>query len=384
MKQILNKISIPKVYGGNLPYFFLIYLIFIIPSFWPLTTIRHWGHFALILVFIVSYRLLYTSNRGTPWWWGVQILIDIYFSIFAGYLYLFIYSGWTFGFTSMKAKTFRKYVLFYYVIVLGTIGIMAVRYKSLFFGDNLMNLLTAVAFIFGSPLVARGFAVMSQKNRKLRQANIRLQTQAEERSRIARDLHDNLGQSYSMITVKAELAGKLLTKAQTEAAQMQIGEIKNISRENLQLVRDIVNNLRQESLSMTLVKQEQNLTDAGIYLETQGIEVVAGWPNKVQQLSAAVIKEAVTNIIRYSHGKRCQIVFETRATDFYWRIQDNGRGFKPMEIRQGANGLRGIQQRVAQLNGDCEIDGAHHGTIITVSIPKDIGAAKDHGTNRVS
>ena len=79
-----------------------------------------------------------------------------------------------------------------------------------------------------------------------------------ERERIARDLHDTLGQSFSMITLKTELAKKLLVKAPEKVAP-ELDEIEQTSRQNLQLVREIVNNLHEQSLTEVLLAQTRNL-----------------------------------------------------------------------------------------------------------------------------
>ena len=133
----------------------------------------------------------------------------------------------------------------------------------------------------------------------------------DERKRIARDLHDTLGHSFSMISVKTDFAKKLLNKHpdRLELVDQQLNEIAITSRDNLQIVREIVADLRNETLSNVLINQSENLQEAHIRLLTKGEGQASDWPDSIQSILAACFSETVTNIIRHSKADRCSITF---------------------------------------------------------------------------
>ena len=161
-----------------------------------------------------------------------------------------------------------------------------------------------------SPILAYTFSRSVERQRQLNQTNRRLKTIVErnERERIARDLHDTLGQSFSMITLKTELAKKLLVKAPEKVAP-ELDEIEQTSRQNLQLVREIVNNLHEQSLTEVLLAQTRNLAAPGVWTTTTGETQATKWPTTVQSCFAAVLVEAMTNVMRHAHAHEVRIDF---------------------------------------------------------------------------
>jgi len=180
-----------------------------------------------------------------------------------------------------------------------------------------------------------------------------------ERQRIARDLHDNLGQSFSMITLKAEYARKLLAK-KPDAVPEQLLEIEQASRQNLKMVREIVAGLRQVTVAEELINQERNLSVAGILLLTKNEDQLEGIPQQNQQVLAQCLHEAVTNIIRYSQATECYVVFNRTATTFQMQIEDNGRGLKS-EDQYKSHGIVGMRERLKTIDGELMVDGFRPG-----------------------
>ncbi|MEO2872952.1 sensor histidine kinase, partial [Lacticaseibacillus paracasei] len=189
-----------------------------------------------------------------------------------------------------------------------------------------------------------------------------------ERERIARDLHDTLGQSFSMITLKTELAKKLLVKAPDRVAQ-ELDDIAQTSRDDLQLVRSIVNDLHQQSLSEMMLMQGKNLAEANVVLLTSGESEAAEWPTKVQIRLSAVISEAITNVIRHAHAHQVEMIFEQNPNDYLVEIQDDGhsKSYK----RTGSNGISGMQQRMKEVNGTFTINHNRQGTQVSLTLPKE-------------
>ncbi|MBB6567362.1 sensor histidine kinase [Kribbella sandramycini] len=155
----------------------------------------------------------------------------------------------------------------------------------------------------------------------------------EERNRFARDLHDILGHSLTVITVKAELAGRLI-QANPERAATEVADVESLARAALADVRAAVAGYRELSLAGELVAARAALQAAEIKAElpTTMDEV----PEANRELFAWVIREGVTNVVRHSGAKRCTIKFSARRIE----VLDDGRGPAPGATGHGLMGLR--------------------------------------------
>ncbi|MCO6543308.1 MAG: sensor histidine kinase [Lactobacillus sp.] len=187
-----------------------------------------------------------------------------------------------------------------------------------------------------------------------------------ERDRIARDLHDTLGQSFATITLKAELAQKLLQRNPDKVNQ-QLIEIQTASRSNLTLVREIVTNLRKLTLTEVLVNLTDKLRGLKINLITEQEELVQKWPLVVQETIAAILQEALTNVMQYSQASEVHVSFKQTQQQALVVINDDGIGFG--QIRPGAHGILGMRERISQLQGNFAINSTNHGTTIKLNLP---------------
>ncbi len=205
---------------------------------------------------------------------------------------------------------------------------------------------------------------------KLRRAQGEIEHLAKvaERERIARDLHDVLGHTLSVIVLKSELASKLLDR-DIERARREIGELEQIARDALADVRQAIGGYRAGSLTEELDHARSTLRSAGIQVEDSPAPTgrsAAVKPSPAQEtVLALIMREAVTNIVRHSGARHCRIIFDTAEPGMYrLEISDDGRGGSHIE----GNGLTGMRERVEALNGTLVIDGSN-GTAITVGIP---------------
>ncbi|HAY52908.1 MAG TPA: two-component sensor histidine kinase, partial [Lactobacillus sp.] len=149
------------------------------------------------------------------------------------------------------------------------------------------------------------------------------------------------------------------------------GELQDIaatSRQNLQLVRNIVNDLRQESLADVLLAQEKNLRETRIALYTEGEQAADAWPTKCQVTLAAVLQEAITNVIRHSHARQVTVTFTVTPDQYRMAVQDNGIG-KDYH-RTNSHGVSGMIERVEQEQGSLTIVANHIGTLVTATLPR--------------
>jgi two-component system sensor histidine kinase DesK len=208
---------------------------------------------------------------------------------------------------------------------------------------------------------------MKQKGRadaKLRMAHEEIEqlAKAAERERIARDMHDVLGHSLSMIVLKSELAGRLLPTQPARAA-LEIAEIEKAAREALAEVRKTITGYRSEGFASEMARAAQVLETAGIRLHKPAKPPYL-MPRHEATLSL-VLREAVTNIVRHAGASECSIECSTLRDCTQLVIADDGRG----DIRQEGNGLRGMRERVQELGGSLSVK-SDRGTRLQIDLPQ--------------
>lgn len=192
-----------------------------------------------------------------------------------------------------------------------------------------------------------------------------------ERLRIARDLHDLLGHNLSLIALKSELAGRLISVAPEKAAT-EIGDIEHVARTTLQEVRDAVSAYRQPTLKSELQAAQEILVAAGIaYLHDGDEDTIDDLPNTVEATLSWAVREGVTNVIRHSRAHQCTIHVTRNAQEIGIEVIDDGRGAPSMNISDNeGNGLRGLAERVEKLGGRCEASPrVGGGFLLAVSVP---------------
>lgn len=203
---------------------------------------------------------------------------------------------------------------------------------------------TAIAIPMAS-LAMFAFGRILRGNRQLVDARAEIARLASEneRTRIARDLHDLLGHSLTTITVKAELAQRLSAR-DLDGATREIAEVEALSRRALADVRAAVDNYRDVTLTGELATGKEVLRAAGIAAQLPGaVDVV---DDKTQELFGWVVREGITNIVRHSRAASCTVSISPSAVE----ILDDGVGGTG---RQG-NGLAGLAERVSSLGGVIE------------------------------
>ncbi len=243
-----------------------------------------------------------------------------------------------------------------------------------FFPGNPFNYLLTGFFalvVGGSNLFIAQEKRADRKLRLAQEENVALAALAE-RERIARDLHDVLGHTLSVIVLKAELAGRLLaTTSDTERAAREIADVERTARTALAEVREAIGGYRAKGLAAELEQARNTLASAGVALSCETpIPRLAAAEETVLSLA---LREAVTNIVRHAHAKHCRVAFSTTPDNFRClQIQDDGVGFSSTSSTlQGGHGLRGMRERVEAAGGRFSVLGVlnPHGTCLTIELP---------------
>ena len=198
---------------------------------------------------------------------------------------------------------------------------------------------------------------------RLTQDEVRRLAGMAERERIGRDLHDLLGHTLAVVTLKSELASKLVER-DPAAAQQQMREVESIAREAMAQVREAVSGIRAAGLEAELVSARLALLAADVRLDAR-LAPLAIEPATEQAL-ALVLREAVTNVVRHAQARRVEIELADDAGTLRLSIADDGRG----GATQPGHGLTGMKERMRALGGSLEIDSpAGGGTRVTLEVP---------------
>jgi two-component system sensor histidine kinase DesK len=219
----------------------------------------------------------------------------------------------------------------------------------------------------GLSLVVGGSNIyFAQRNRalaKLRMAQDEIEHLAKvaERERIARDLHDVLGHTLSVIILKSELAGKLMDRDPQRAGN-EIREVEQISRQALSEVRDAIRGYRSQGLAAELAQAKSTLETAGIAVTCESAKVAL--PALQESVLSMAVREAVTNVVRHAQARTCSLRLQQQNGSCHLEIEDDGRGGSQNE----GSGLRGMRERVEMLGGTLTRD-SQAGTRLTITLP---------------
>ncbi|ATZ24651.1 Sensor histidine kinase DesK [Streptomyces lavendulae subsp. lavendulae] len=216
-------------------------------------------------------------------------------------------------------------------------------------GDHYLVGLLLPALMGGFAMV--GVQAMLRTTTQLREARATVAQLAanEERLRMARDLHDLLGHSLSLITLKSELAGRMLPDHPDRAAR-QVADIEQVCRQALVDVREAVSGYRRPTLPGELAGARTALTAAGVTADLP-TDAPGELPEETESALAWSLREAVTNVVRHSGAKRCTVTLEACQTlagpVMELTVRDDGAGGPGNH----GNGLTGLTERLEAVGG---------------------------------
>jgi two-component system sensor histidine kinase DesK len=206
--------------------------------------------------------------------------------------------------------------------------------------------------VFTVGLFTFGVRRLSEANDQLLEAREELARLAvlDERVRFARDLHDLLGHSLTVIRAKSELASRLAAVDAAHAAQ-EMNEVERVAREALAEVRETVTGYRRPSLATEIANARAALDTAGIHAQVH-VDVI-DIPPAIDETLAWVLREMVTNVVRHSGASSCQVDARTDNGAFVLAVRDDGRGARAGVV---GNGLAGARERLALVDGTLDIE----------------------------
>ena len=243
------------------------------------------------------------------------------------------------------------------VAALGAIGLLqGDKLKDV--GSLVLSALLAAALVLVVRNMIRLIRELDRTRNELARAAVE-----QERLRFARDLHDLLGHTLSLIVVKSEVVRRLAERDPAAAAK-EAAEIEQIGRQALAEVREAVTGYRARAFSDELDNARAALRDAGIEATVRLPIGDSDLPPAVDQAFAWVVREAATNVIKHSGARTTRIVVEN-GTAWSLTVRDDGRG---RVGSQEGNGLRGLRERMAVLGGRLTVSDAG-GFAVRASVP---------------
>jgi two-component system, NarL family, sensor histidine kinase DesK len=347
---------------GWTPYAWLIYLA----SFFIEPVIRtqhgnasapYWAAtIAGVVVFLVVYfRAYWMRGMALLRYATAMVLLGIGFAPFnTGAPVFFVYGA------AIIANLDRQRDAFLSVVAIAVIGGAAAFLTTAPIFSFLVA--TVITLLVGGVNVH--FAEQARAQAKLRMAHDQIEHLAAvaERERIARDLHDVLGHTLSLIVLKSELAHRLATRDPARAAA-EMKDVEEVARRTLQEVRETIRGYHA-SLADERGRAEAMLGAAEI--DSRFDLGDAPLPQVVEETLALALREAVTNVVRHSGARHCHVALERRPGVVALVIIDNGRG---MSAREGS-GLRGMRDRVEAFGGSVELSAAQpRGVQLRIALP---------------
>lgn len=340
-----------------MPLIWLPFMIwFFLDPFWKHAGLFHWAWNTLAGLFFIVLYLQAFSRPGRIRNTCIVVMVlmaAILIPLNGGAVGLLIYSAAAGGF-----NTKLRWVVALLVTELAILLFYVSRFHfeaSMWVSMSLLIILVG----FGN----HHWAVSHCAEEKLRRAHGEMEHLAKvaERERIARDLHDVLGHTLSLITLKSELARKLVDR-DPERAKQEMQDVENTSRAALADVREAIRGYRTEGIFAEMARARAALETAGVAVECDTDQVLLS-PAQESVLSLA-LREAVTNVVRHADASRCNVSLKRNQAQCTLEIADDGCGANGPE----GNGLRGMRERLEALGGSLRLL-TSDGTRLIIDLP---------------
>jgi len=333
--------------------------VFITPMFgmgydgrWVLTTL--WSYPLFILLYVLA---LVASRRRTILFALAMVALSMaLLPIYPSGMNYFVFGCVMLRFNRCIAM--RRYLL---ELVLLNAGFILLA-TWLGYPWPVIAWIPALTVIIG--LIVNVERASSEKDAALRLSHeeVRRLAATAERERIGRDLHDLLGHTLSLVTLKMELSRKLFER-DPQRARSELAEAEQIARDALAQVRSAVTGFRAADMAAELASAHLLLESARVHLRHAPPPPMPPW---IEAGLAMVLREAATNIARHAQASAATISLRVEADAVLLEVADDGRG----GVSANGNGLAGMRERVAALGGTLEIVSPRgQGTRLTVRVP---------------
>lgn len=312
-------------------------------------------HLLIDILFVVAYLgVLTTKNQRLSWlFWGIMLVYVAGNTAFVAvnYIWFFFFLSnlliYHFGVRSFNSLHVRTFLLAQVFVVGQLLIIQRIEVGFLFY------LLVILAFVdlmtFG---LVRIRIVEDLKEAQAKQnAQINLLLAENERSRIGQDLHDSLGHTFAMLSVKTDLALQLFQMEAYPQVEKELKEIHQISKDSMNEVRTIVENLKCRTLTSELETVKKMLAIAGIEVEIANQLDTASLTQELESTTSMILLELVTNIIKHAKASKVYLKLERTEKELILTVSDDGCGFTSIK----GNELHTVRDRVLPFSGEVKV-----------------------------
>ncbi|MFF9000820.1 sensor histidine kinase [Streptomyces achromogenes] len=321
-----------------------------------------------LAVFVGVYLTMVFRNIGRPFSRGVVLGLGgilgvlapvLAYTLGSAWLGLFVYLAVAYGATlPLRAA--------YWAIPASALAMYLIGLRS---DEKEARGLVILVVLIGFAMTGVGQLVRTTIELRKARATVAQLAANEERLRLARDLHDLLGHSLSLITLKSELAGRMLPGHPEQAAR-QVADIEQVSRQALVDVREAVTGYRRPRLAAELAGAQVALAAAGVVAEVPADPDLTGVPEEAESALAWALREAVTNVVRHSGADRCAVRLLRHETldgpVLELTVEDNGSGGSG---KGPGNGLSGLTERLQKAGGTLRAGRARQGFRLVARVP---------------
>ncbi|MCA1026126.1 sensor histidine kinase [Cytobacillus kochii] len=365
--------SYPLLYklksSGMTPYIWII--LTILPFYFIFQSSTTWEIIVgiiLTVVFFITFRFAFISNKWPVYIWSLLLIaVSMTMLIIYQYVYFAFFIAYYNGYIRNRVAFFIVYIIH---IVSTTV---AINYNIVVKSDMFLSQIPFVIIILVS-MILLPFNIYNKRKqerleKQLEYANQRIAdlVKQEERQRIARDLHDTLGQKLSLIGLKSDLARKLIQK-DPEQAKVELKDVQQTARTALNEVRKMVSQMRGIRLQEEVVRIKEILQAAQMDMEINEPLKEAYTSIFIENVISMCLKEAVTNVVKHSRATKCSVVIEERNKELVVTVKDNGTGITNSEKKSYGNGINGMKERLEFVNGHLDIS-CDEGTTISIIVP---------------
>lgn len=322
----------------------------------------------MILGFFICYVLSFISKGWVVYLWTtMQLIISVTMTLWFGYVYFAIFLAYFIGNIKHRVGFYTLYSL-HLMTTLATINFGLLDRNPVIISQLPFVLVSLIAVIL-LPVTTYNRNKSDQLEGELQHANERIAdlVKLEERQRIARDLHDTLGQKLSLIGLKSDLAGKLVHRHPGRALA-EMADVSQTARSALKEVRKLVTEMRGVRLEEEVQRIRQLLQAAGIDFELEGEPRLSETSLLGENVLTMCLKEAVTNVVRHSEATSCRVRIMKTPTEALIEVFDNGKGMELGRDQHRGHGLQGMRERLEFVNGRLDIR-SEQGTSITFTVP---------------
>lgn len=329
---------------------FMIFPILLVVTGW----LSAW-HLLIDILFVVAYLgVLTTKSQRLSWlYWGLMLTYVVGNTAFVAvnYIWFFFYLSnlliYHFRVRSLRSLHVWTFLLAQVLVVGQLMMFQSVETEAVAFE---LGILTFVDLMTLGLVRIRIVEDLKEAQAK-QNAQINLLLAENERSRIGQDLHDSLGHTFAMLSVKTDLALQLFQMEAYPQVEKELKEIHQISKDSMNEVRTIVENLKSRTLASELETVKKMLEIAGIEVQVDNHLDKASLTQDVESTAAMILLELATNIIKHAKASKVYLKLERTEKELILTVRDDGCGFASIK----GDELHTVRDRVLPFLGEVKV-----------------------------